>query len=269
MKSLGLRVLIGLGAWVLLSSSAAAADPADRRVEERTVLPIDEVGVVERPRPRLDDAIEAEAIDERRELRERMRRRWREAKPQERDEMREQRDQWRRELREGLSDEERQQLRRRMREREVRRAEIRDLPAAERRALREQMQLGGSEERRALRHRLRDIPPAEREALRENLRAFRRLAAQDQRALRENLDELQGLPRPARENLDANRRRWESMSLAEQDALRLRMRRLRQMTPARREQVLDRVVPETRDDGGDGGIRARGGEPGTPPGTKP
>ena len=141
MKSLGLRVLIGLGAWVLLSSSAAAADPADRRVEERTVLPIDEVGVVERPRPRLDDAIEAEAIDERRELRKRMRRRWREAKPQERDEMREQREQWRHELREGLSDEERQQLRRRMREREVRRAEIRDLPAAERRALREQMQV--------------------------------------------------------------------------------------------------------------------------------
>jgi hypothetical protein len=59
------------------------------------------------------------------------------------------------------------------------------------------------------------------------------------------------------------------MSVAEQDALRRRMRTLRQMTPARREQLLDRVVPETRQDGRNGGIRERGAEPETPPGTEP
>ena len=266
MKSLGLRVLIGLGAWVLLSSSSTAAD---RRVAERTVLPIDESMVVERPPPRLDDAVRAEALDERRELRKRMRQRWRDAKPKEREEMREQREQWRRELREELSDDERQQLRHRMREREVRRAEVRDLSPAERRRLAEQMEIGGGEERRALRRRLRDVPPAEREALRENLRTFRRLAAQDQQVLRENLDALQELPGPARENLDANRRRWESMSASEQDALRRRMRRLREMTPDRREQLLDRLAPSKNRSSRKGELSGRVDESQTPAGDAP
>jgi hypothetical protein len=70
----------------------------------------------------------------------------------------------------------------------------------------------------------------------------------DQEALRQNLDELRELPRRERDRLDGNRRRWDAMSPEEQRGLRERMRRLREMTPERRRELLDRAL----DSGGAG-----------------
>jgi hypothetical protein len=275
MKILGLKTFLVLGVWVAFcAASVAGAQDAERP----RALQIEAVEVIRPSGPALDqatqfdaikfDVIRAESIDERRELRRRMRRRWHYAKPEEREQMRDQREQWQRELREGISDDERQGLRRRMRAREQRRTEIRSLPEAERQALRDRMKQDVGEERAALRQRLREVDPAERELLRQNLRAFRRLEAEEQRVLRENLDELRELPASAREQLDTNRRRWESMSADEREALRRRMRQLREMTPARRHQLLDRALPPGGESDGSPNSRDGGAAP-TSRGTAP
>ena len=157
MKVLGLKTFLVFGAWVVLCAPSVAVAQAEKKARAVQIEPVDVIG---RPGPELDQAIKAEAIDERQGLRRRMRRRWRDAEPKEREQMREQREQWQSELREGLSDDERQELRRRMRTREQRRDTIRGLPEADRQALRERMELDVGEERGALRQRLRNVDPA-------------------------------------------------------------------------------------------------------------
>ena len=241
MKNLGIKTIGAMFFSVLLCASAHGAGVDGRE----SIKPGKEVvDVTDGPQLLEPVEIQAEAIDQRRDQRHRMRRREFLAGPEERQRMRDQRRQWQREMREGLGEEDRRRLRGRLEERERLGKSVPGPRAG--RKLREDFRGATDQERADLRQRLRDTPPAERERLRRNLRSYRALDAQEQESLRRNLDEIRGLPEDARERLDENRERWSALSREERDALRSRMRRLREMPPERRIELLDRALEGPR-----------------------
>ncbi len=226
--------LVGLG----IVSTATGADP---KVKSEI---LDRV-----PPGQLEAGRDALSLEERRRLRNNLRRRGRDAEAVERNQIRAEREKWRNRFGDEFDQAERDSLRERIRERTMRHERGGDHSTRERPKLKRPLQELDSGERQSLRRRLRELSPTEREELRGRIREFRSLAADERSEIRAQLEELRQLPKPERDRLESNRERWKSLSADERKSLREKMRRFRQLTPEAREEFLDRVLGRSAESG--------------------
>ncbi len=182
----------------------------------------------------------------------------------------------------SLPEDERQQLRSEIKglepreRRQVMRDRFRNLPAEERERLRERFRSLGPEDRERMRDRMRaenprarrqlwaedgeidptqrraqhramrenvgNLPEAERQQVREQLRRYRELSPGEQQQLRERLREVESMSPQRREQLRERAETWRALPEAKRDRLRSQMRRLNELQPEERLELLDSVL---------------------------